>query len=62
MALIVELEAKSAPESFEVPSAKPFYRKITVLHPTRCFLRLPKREIVVDAGYDYDRIVWVDEW
>ncbi|EKO5865656.1 ead/Ea22-like family protein [Escherichia coli] len=57
---IEELQAKSAPDSFGIigENIRTQDNRITS-DPMFCVYQ--KREIVVDADYDYDRIVWVDE-
>lgn len=60
MALITELEAKSAPESFSV-IGKNILSQDNRITSDPMFCVYQKREIVVDADYDYDRIVWIDE-
>lgn len=57
---IEELQTKSAPDSFGIISEniRTQDNRITS-DPMFCVYQ--KREIVVDADYDYDRIVWVDE-
>ncbi len=57
---IEELQTKSAPDSFGVigENIRTQDNRITS-DPMFCVYQ--KREIVVDADYDYDRIVWVDE-
>ncbi|EOL1126408.1 ead/Ea22-like family protein [Escherichia coli] len=57
---IEELQTKSAPDSFGIigENIRTQDNRITS-DPMFCVYQ--KREIVVDADYDYDRIVWVDE-
>ncbi len=57
---IAELQTKSAPDSFGIigENIRTQDNRITS-DPMFCVYQ--KREIVVDADYDYDRIVWVDE-
>ncbi|HGB9904864.1 TPA: ead/Ea22-like family protein [Escherichia coli] len=57
---IAELQTKSAPDSFGIigENIRTQDNHITS-DPMFCVYQ--KREIVVDADYDYDRIVWVDE-
>ncbi|HCO7564596.1 ead/Ea22-like family protein [Escherichia coli] len=57
---IEELQTKSAPDSFSIigENIRTQDNRITS-DPMFCVYQ--KREIVVDADYDYDRIVWVDE-
>ncbi|HIB7824810.1 TPA: ead/Ea22-like family protein [Escherichia coli] len=57
---IEELQIKSAPDSFGIigENIRTQDNRITS-DPMFCVYQ--KREIVVDADYDYDRIVWVDE-
>lgn len=57
---IAELEEKAAPDSFGIigENIRTQDNRITS-DPMFCVYQ--KREIVVDADYDYDRIVWVDE-
>lgn len=57
---IAELKTKSAPYSFGIigENIRTQDNRITS-DPMFCVYQ--KREIVVDADYDYDRIVWVDE-
>ena len=57
---IAELKTKSAPDSFGIigENIRTQDNRITS-DPMFCVYQ--KREIVVDADYDYDRIVWVDE-
>lgn len=57
---IAELEEKAAPDSFGTigENIRTQDNRITS-DPMFCVYQ--KREIVVDADYDYDRIVWVDE-
>nr|EHA7563195.1 ead/Ea22-like family protein [Escherichia coli] len=57
---IAELEKKVAPDSFGIigENIRTQDNRITS-DPMFCVYQ--KREIVVDADYDYDRIVWVDE-
>ena len=57
---IAELEKKAAPDSFGIigENIRTQDNRITS-DPMFCVYQ--KREIVVDADYDYDRIVWVDE-
>lgn len=57
---IEELQTKSAPDSFGIigENIRTQDNRITS-DPVFCVYQ--KREIVVDADYDYDRIVWVDE-
>ncbi|MEL8510097.1 ead/Ea22-like family protein [Escherichia coli] len=57
---IEELQTKSAPDSFGNigENIRTQDNRITS-DPMFCVYQ--KREIVVDADYDYDRIVWVDE-
>ncbi|HAX9698071.1 TPA: ead/Ea22-like family protein [Escherichia coli] len=57
---IAELKTKSAPDSFGIigENIRTQDNRITS-EPMFCVYQ--KREIVVDADYDYDRIVWVDE-
>ncbi|EOY9793015.1 ead/Ea22-like family protein [Escherichia coli] len=57
---IEELQTKSAPDSFGIigENIRTQDNHITS-DPMFCVYQ--KREIVVDADYDYDRIVWVDE-
>ncbi|MFP8224987.1 ead/Ea22-like family protein [Escherichia coli] len=57
---IEELKTKSAPDSFGIigENIRTQDNRITS-DPMFCVYQ--KREIVVDADYDYDRIVWVDE-
>ncbi|HEL4007302.1 TPA: ead/Ea22-like family protein [Escherichia coli] len=57
---IEELQTKSAPDSFGiiVENIRTQDNRITS-DPMFCVYQ--NREIVVDADYDYDRIVWVDE-
>nr|EFA1860821.1 ead/Ea22-like family protein [Escherichia coli] len=57
---IEELQTKSAPDSFGIigENIRTQDNRITSA-PMFCVYQ--KREIVVDADYDYDRIVWVDE-
>ncbi|MED8484119.1 ead/Ea22-like family protein [Escherichia coli] len=57
---IEEMQTKSAPDSFGIigENIRTQDNRITS-DPMFCVYQ--KREIVVDADYDYDRIVWVDE-
>ncbi|WP_225374976.1 ead/Ea22-like family protein [Escherichia coli] len=57
---IEELQTKSAPDSFSIigENIRTQDNRITS-DPMFCVYQ--KSEIVVDADYDYDRIVWVDE-
>ncbi|WP_334645172.1 ead/Ea22-like family protein [Escherichia marmotae] len=57
---IAELEEKAAPDSFGIigENIRTQDNRITS-DPMFCVYQ--KREIVVDADYDYGRIVWVDE-
>ena len=57
---IEELQTNSAPDSFGIigENIRTQDNRITS-DPMFCVYQ--KREIVVDADYDYDRIVWVDE-
>ncbi|EOU7243499.1 TPA: ead/Ea22-like family protein, partial [Escherichia coli] len=57
---IAELQTKSAPDSFGIigENIRTQDNRITS-DPMFCVYQ--KCEIVVDADYDYDRIVWVDE-
>ncbi|EHH5679382.1 ead/Ea22-like family protein [Escherichia coli] len=57
---IEELQTNSAPDSFGIigENIRTQDNRITS-DPMFCLYQ--KREIVVDADYDYDRIVWVDE-
>lgn len=57
---IEELQTKSAPDSFGIigENIRTQDNRITSA-PMFCVYQ--NREIVVDADYDYDRIVWVDE-
>lgn len=57
---IAELQTKSAPDLFGIigENIRTQDNRITS-DPMFCVYQ--KREIVVDADYDYDRIVWVDE-
>ena len=57
---IEEMQTKSAPDSFGIigENIRTQDNRITS-DPMLCVYQ--KREIVVDADYDYDRIVWVDE-
>ncbi|HDK0526407.1 TPA: ead/Ea22-like family protein [Escherichia coli] len=57
---IEELQTKSAPDSFGIigENIRTQDNRITS-DPMFCVYQ--NREIVVDADYDYDRIVWVDE-
>ncbi|EPR0565722.1 TPA: ead/Ea22-like family protein [Escherichia coli] len=57
---IEELQTKSAPDSFGIigENIRTQDNRITS-DPMFCVYQ--KREIVVDADYDHDRIVWVDE-
>ncbi|EFH0680763.1 ead/Ea22-like family protein [Escherichia coli] len=57
---IEELQTKSAPDSFGIigENIRTQDNRITS-DPMFCVYQ--KREIVVDADYDYERIVWVDE-
>lgn len=57
---IAELEEKAAPDSFGIigENIRTQDNRITS-DPMFCVYQ--NREIVVDADYDYDRIVWVDE-
>ncbi|EFO4380181.1 ead/Ea22-like family protein [Escherichia coli] len=57
---IEEMQTKSAPDSFGIigENIRTQDNRITS-NPMFCVYQ--KREIVVDADYDYDRIVWVDE-
>lgn len=57
---IGEMQTKSAPDSFGIigENIRTQDNRITS-DPMFCVYQ--KREIVVDADYDYDRIVWVDE-
>ena len=57
---IAELQTKSAPDSFGIigENIRTQDNRITS-DPMFCVYQ--KREIVVDADYGYDRIVWVDE-
>ncbi|WP_370607460.1 ead/Ea22-like family protein [Citrobacter meridianamericanus] len=57
---IAELEAKSAPESFSA-IGKNILSQDNRITSDPMFCVYQKREIVVDADYDYDRIVWIDE-
>ncbi|CAM7755507.1 hypothetical protein [Citrobacter portucalensis] len=57
---IAELEAQSAPESFSA-IGKNILSQDNRITSDPMFCVYQKREIVVDADYDYDRIVWVDE-
>lgn len=57
---IEEMQTKSAPDSFGIigENIRTQDNRITS-DPMFCVYQ--KREIVVDADYDHDRIVWVDE-
>ncbi|EMK9366511.1 hypothetical protein V8832_005398, partial [Escherichia coli] len=57
---IEELQTKPTPDSFGIigENIRTQDNRITS-DPMFCVYQ--KREIVVDADYDYDRIVWVDE-
>ncbi|HFG2996081.1 TPA: ead/Ea22-like family protein [Escherichia coli] len=57
---IEELQTKSAPDSFGIigENIRTQDNRITS-DPMFCVYQ--KREIVVDADYDHDRIIWVDE-
>ncbi len=57
---IEEMQTKSAPDSFGIigENIRTQDNRMTS-DPMFCVYQ--KREIVVDADYDYDRIVWVDE-
>ncbi|EFO4518680.1 ead/Ea22-like family protein [Escherichia coli] len=57
---IEEMQTKSAPDSFGIigENIRTQDNRITS-DPMFCVYQ--KREIVVDADYDYDRIFWVDE-
>ncbi|MGA3863025.1 ead/Ea22-like family protein [Escherichia coli] len=57
---IEEMQTKSAPDSFGIigENIRTQDNRITS-DPMFCVYQ--NREIVVDADYDYDRIVWVDE-
>ncbi|EBU7576468.1 hypothetical protein DK674_16345 [Salmonella enterica subsp. enterica serovar Newport] len=57
---IAELEAQSAPESFST-IGKNILTQDNRITSDPMFCVYQKREIVVDADYDYDRIVWIDE-
>ncbi|MGL7224931.1 ead/Ea22-like family protein [Salmonella sp. NW96] len=57
---IAELEAQSAPESFSA-IGKNILSQDNRITSDPMFCVYQKREIVVDADYDYGRIVWVDE-
>nr|WP_284201001.1 hypothetical protein [Citrobacter freundii] len=60
MALVAELETQSAPESFSIIGTNILTQDNRITSdPMFCVYQ--KREIVVDADYDYDRIVWIDE-
>ena len=58
--LVAELEAQSAPESFST-IGKNILTQDNRITSDPMFCVYQKREIVVDADYDYDRIVWIDE-
>lgn len=60
IALVAELEAKSAPESFRA-IGKNILSQDNRITSDPMFCVYQKREIVVDADYDYDHIVWIDE-
>lgn len=57
---IEELGAKSAPESFSI-IGKNILTQDNRITSDPMFCVYQKREIVVDADYDHDSIVWVDE-
>ena len=60
IALVAALEAQSAPESFSA-IVKNILSQDNRITSDPMFCVYQKREIVVDADYDYDRIVWIDE-